>query len=340
VITTQGSTQMTTLLGLKPGDDIILGPRRGTPTGAGNFTVSFATYPGATNYTVYGPCGGTNSTASPVVLPMQSDCKQDTMDLFVVAYDANGNPLASLTKTGVTFAAGGSTAITGTYQGVSNFTASYTNVPAVVTEINYTRQLPDDFGFTRGGGGAPSGGTYSSSAPAVQGQAAIVLTSISTASGAEQTLQQSIQGNALTYGRDVGATLLPWLGSPMVDFASHKVTVAVDPTGTSGDLPDVFAVQTSYSRTVDQTTQRFGWIALGPTPGDIVLPTMPPEVGDVMPKDGDILQTALAISLESDAIDSYDTIRQDIFSTIQGVDDPIHPMAVKTRQCSNFIQTK
>ena len=151
---------MTTLLGLKPDDDIILGPRRGTPTSAGSFTASFATYSGATNYTVYGPCGATNSTTSPVGLRMQSDCKQDTMDLLVVANDANGNPLASLTKTGVTFAAGGSTAcVTGTYQVVSNFTASYTNVSATVTSIDFARELPDNDGFIRGASGVPASGT-------------------------------------------------------------------------------------------------------------------------------------------------------------------------------------
>jgi hypothetical protein len=339
VITTQGSTQMTTLLGLKPGDDIILGPRRGTPTDAGNFTVSFATFSGAASYTVYGPCGGTGTTTSPVVLPMQSDCKQDTMDLLVVAYDANNNPLASLTKTGVTFAAGGSTAITGTYQGVSTFTASYTNVPAAVTEIDYTRELPDDYGFTRGNSGVPSNGTFSSSVPAVQGGKALVLTNIATNMGAQQTLQQSIQGNALTYGMDVGATLLPWVGTPAVDIANHKITVAIDPTGTSGDMPDVFAAQTSYSRTVNQTTERYAWLALGPTPGDIVLPTLPPEVGDVMPKPGDTLETTLAISLESDAIESYDTIRQDIYTTVQSVTIPIHPMTTNTRECTNISRT-
>ena len=105
-------------------------------------------------------------------------------------------------------------------------------------------------------------------------------------------------------------------------------------------MPDVFAAQTSYSRTVNQTTQRYAWIALGPTPGDIVLPTLPPEVGDVMPKDGDTLESTLAISLESDAIDSYDTIRQDIYTTVQSVTIPIHPMTTRTRECTNFSRSQ
>ena len=339
VITRETITQMTTLLGLKPGDDIILGPRRGMPTSAGNFTVSFATYSGATNYTVYGPCGATNSTTSPVGLTMQSDCKQDTMDLLVVAYDPNGNPLASLTKTGVTFAAGGSTAVTGTYQVVSNFTASYTNVSATVTSIDFTRELPDNDGFTRGASGAPASGTYSASVPAPQGSTARVITNLETSTGAQQTIEQAIQGNALTYGMDVGATALPWLGEPALDLANHTITVTIDPTGTSGDTPDVFALEGSYSRTIDQMNHSYDWLVLGPTPGDLVLPIMPAEVGDVMPKADDSSAFAAAFMVDSDAIAGYDAIRQDIYTTVQSVTVPLHPTAVRTRQSTNFSRS-
>jgi hypothetical protein len=335
VITTQGSTQMTTLLGLKPGDDIILGPRSGTPTDAGNFTVSFATYPGASNYTVYGPCGGTNSATSPVVLPMQSDCKKDTMDLMVVAYDVNNNPFVYLTKSGVTFAAGGSTAVTGTYLGIQNATLSYTNVPAAVTNVYPARDIPDNYGFARGGGGAPAGGTFSTTLPAPQGAKALVITEIDNSTGANQTFNEVIDGNTLTHGMDVGATALPWIGTVALDAANHKITVPIDPTGTSGDMPDAFFAETAYSRTVDQTNTSYAWLVLGPTPGDMTLPTLPPEVGDVMPKATDSPGTSIAVMVESDAIASYDVIRQDIFLTVTAVNDPIHPSANRTRQSVN-----
>jgi hypothetical protein len=339
VIPIEDGTELITLLGLKPGDDIILGPRRGTRTDAGNFTVSFATYPGATSYTVFGPCGGTGSTASPIVLSMYSDCKQDTMDLLVVAYDANSNPLASLTKTGVTFAAGGSTAVTGTYQGVSNFTASYTNIPVAVTNIDFTRELPDNNGFMQGASGVPASGTYSASIPAPQGGSARVVTNFESTIDAQQTIEQAIQGSALTYGMDVGATLLPWLGMPALDVANHKISVPIDATGTSGDMPDVFFAEASYSRTVDTMTHTYQWLVLGPTPGDMVLPTMPAEVGDVMPKPDDANPFAAAFSIESDDIDGYDAIRQDIYTTVQSVTIPLHPTATRTRQCSNFTRS-
>jgi hypothetical protein len=340
VITTQGSTQMTTLLGLKPGDDIILGPRRGTPTDAGTFTVSWPSYGGGVGqYYVYGPCGGTNTgpSALQATLSMKSDCKQDTMDLLLIAEDSNGNPLGYLTKTGVAFAAGGSTALTGSYDSVSSFTASYTNIPPNVTSIDYSRNMPDGYGFSRGSSGSPMSGTFSTSVPAPQGSKAQVTTDINnSASGAEQTFVFGIQGNALTYGMDVGATALPWLGKPMLDAANHRITVSVDPTGTSNDKPDAFFAQTSYSRTVNGTAQSFAWLLLSATPGDVTMPTLPPEVGDVMPKADDTVGFTAAAMVESDAIDGYDTIRQDIYLTVLSVTDPIHPTAGKTRESINF----
>lgn len=337
VITTGNRTELETLLGLKPGDDIILGPRRGPSTDAGTFTVSFATYSGASNYTVYGPCGSTSSATSPASLQMSSNCKLDTMDLLVVASDATGTPLASLTKTSVTFQAGGSTAITGTYQSVQQMTASYTNIPAAASTIDIARAVPDQYGFSDDRSGTPANGTFSTSLAAPQGgKALITTTATNSATNGQQTIQEVIAGNALTHGMDVGATLLPWLGAATFDLTTHRLTVPVDATGTSGDAPDVFFAQASYQRGVSPNIQYFDWLVIGATPGDQTMPTMPMEVGDVMPKATDTAASGLAVIAESDMLAGYDVIRQDVFTLITSVTDPTHPSATKTRMSINF----
>ena len=337
VITTTSGTQMSTLLGLKPGDDIIFGPRNGDSTEAGTFTVSFQTYSGAASYVVYGPCGSTSTAGASATLDMATRCKQDTMDVLVVAMDVNGNPIAALQKTGVAFTAGGSTSVTGTYQFVSQFTASYTDVPAAVTSMNFSRAVPDDYGYSSFNSGTPSSGTFSASVPGPQGATALVTTNVSNnATGGQQTIAQQIQGNALTYGMDVGTTLLPWVGQPSLDLAAHKLVIPIDNAGTSGDAPDVFFGQAAYDRGVAPNQQHFSWLVIGATPGDVTLPTLPPEVGDVMPKPTDSALQPLAALAESDALSGYDVIRQDVFTLINSATDPVHPQAGKTRLSVNF----
>jgi len=336
VITTGNRTELETLLGLKPGDDIILGPRRGQSTDAGTFQVSFTTYSGATSYVVYGPCGSSSNSTPPVTLQMYANCKLDSMDLLVVAMDANGIALASLAKPGVTFQSGGSTAVSGTYTGVSQMTASYTDIPAAVTNIDIGRAVPDQYGYSDDKSATPMNGTFSTSLIAPQGAKALITTNVNNMGSGRQTIQEMVAGNVLTHGMDVGATLLPWLGQPTWDLATAKLTVPVDNTGTSGDAPDVFFAQATYQRGTSPNVTYFDWLVIGATPGDVTMPTMPMEVGDVMPKATDTGASALSAMAESDMLTGYDVIRQDVFTLITSVTDPTHPTATKTRMSINF----
>jgi len=333
VITTQGSTQMQTVTGLQPGDMIILGPTNGTPTSAGTFSVTFPSFSGATNYDVYGPCGSTNGTALTLVLQMQTDCKLDTMDITVVPKDASGNPLVYLTKTGVAFVAGGSTTVTGNYTGLSPFTASYTNINAIVTSINVSRAVPDGLGFSKSTQGTPANGTLSLLAPGPAGTKAIVTSNFSTATGG-QLFQQAIPGNGQTYGLDVGASLLPWLGAPTYDLTTHKLTVTTDTTGTTNDAPDLFFAQAAYSRTVGMTTTSYAWLIFAAAPGELTLPTLPVDVGDVMSKATDTPQGTFAGMVEADTLNGYNDVRLDVYKKTNSVTDPPHPTAMRVREAT------
>src|SRR5262249_50234347 len=118
-----------TVLGIKPGDDLVLGYRAAAGSVAGTFTVTYAPFTGATHYIIASPCNATASPAPatggpppPAQLTIFNSCKLDPMEIVVIPQGANGS-LTSISKTGVAFTAGGSTTITGNYQGLRSFTA-------------------------------------------------------------------------------------------------------------------------------------------------------------------------------------------------------------------------
>jgi hypothetical protein len=318
------NTRIQTLLGLKPGDNIILGPATPPSTDVGTFSVSFPTYSGATSYDVFGPCGSSNGTVSPITLTMRSDCKLDTMDLTVVPRDSSSTGLAYLTKSGVPFVASGTTSITGSYSGMAGFTATVTNLNAVITSVTVERRVPDNFGFFNEQNGTPTNGTVTLNAPGPAASRAQVETTVQKP-GSIQVLIQGIAGNVQTYGLDAGMTLLPWVDTPAFDLANHKITMSTDTTGTTNDTPDVAFAEAEYSRTVNGTTTDFEWLIIGPAATDMTLPQLPVDVGDVMPKTTDTSGFLDAAMLEADGINGYDDIRLDVYKNINSATAPLHP---------------
>jgi hypothetical protein len=322
---------MQTVTALVPGDTIVLGPTTPEQTTDGTFVVSFPAYGGAANYRVYGPCGSGFSTALSQPLTMYSDCKLATMDLQVIAFDQSGNALAYIDKPGVAYTASGTTTISGSYLPMSTFTASYTNIDAAITSISMNRTVPDGYGYGRGASGAPANGTYTATATGPQGTDATIQTRAINGRLTNVVIQK-IPGNSLTYGLDVGATLLPWVGQPTFDIPSRRISVPITTTGTTMDEPDIFYADISYSRPVGPTSTSFSWLIFGPAAGDVTLPELPAVVGDVMPQAGDSVGFAFAASIEADTLNGWDAVRPDVYSAITNLLDAPHPAAMRIRE--------
>lgn len=332
VIAGANNTQIQTLFGLQPGDNIILGPELAASTQVGTFSVTFPAYGSATSYSVYGPCGYNSGTPmAPTVLTMYSDCKLDTMDITVVPLDASGTGLAFLTKSNVAFVSGGSTVVTGSYTVMSPFTATLTNLNAIITNANVTRYVPDNYGFSNNASGTPAMGTLSVSTPGPVAAKALVSTSLSTANSS-QLVMQGLAGNVQTYGFDATMTLLPWVNKPTFDVANHKIMISTDTTGTTTDTPDVVFSQVAYSRTVGTTTTSFNWLAVGATATDMTLPLLPVDVGDVMPKSTDTINGVVAAEVEADTLNGFGDVRLDLYKSINSVTNAPHPTAMKVRE--------
>lgn len=301
VIAVQGqATTMMTVADIQPGDHINLGPVAPfTSTTDGTFTVSYPAYSGATYYDVVGPCSYYSAgSATSYTMTIDTYCKQSAMDIIIVANNASG-PIAYLEKPNVAYTAGGSTFVNGSYLLPATFNANYTNVDAAITGITFDRTVPALNGFVTVTSGTPANGTLSLSSLAINGQSSRVQTR-ATKPSANNYVYQNMLGNATSYSLDMGATLLPWLTMPVVDFANEKVMAAVDTTGTSADKPDVFVLSFSYSRSDGSGgTLSYRWFVIAPDAGEVTLPALPADVGDVMPQATDTVGSLFSVMLDT-----------------------------------------
>jgi hypothetical protein len=324
IVPTAQQTVLTTVLAIKPGDDLTIGTVA-LDTTAATFTVTFPQLngaAGAASYEVSGPCGqsaGTVVAGTPTVsatLTVYPYCKQATMDLVVSANDSAGAPIGVLEKANVAYVAGGVTAISGAYQPPHAFAASYTAIDPAITRITSTRSVPDQFGVSTSKTVLTPGTATTISEPGTTAATARVGTVVQNSAAANQVVFQNILGTATTYGLNVGASLLAWLGTPTFDAASHKFVVPVDTTGiTASDAtkPDAFRLTVGYRRTDPATgaAQVFAWNLYAPAPGDIPVPKLPPDFANLVPVATDVVALT-ALMFEADALGGYDAVRSDL----------------------------
>jgi hypothetical protein len=298
--------QIATVYEIKPGDNLVIGFRNPDPTDVATFHVTYAQYAGATTYTIVGPCGNADTNGT---LHFQAACKTDPFDVYVLAYNASGQLLAWNGQNGVALSAGSTNLPSNGWTFVGSFTASYTNVPAMVNGINMQHVAAFPGGSSANSSGTPANNMLSLqvTAPA-PGTYAWVRSSFSTAAGSQQVVSQRIAGAATTAGMDVTSTLLPWLSSPMFDPAKQQFTVTSAGTGTY----DTYLADVTYSRAAGGTTTSYEWIVLGSTIGTVTLPTLPADVGGVNPLATDTINAPIALAIDDDGT-GWDSVRDHIF---------------------------
>jgi hypothetical protein len=298
--------EMQTVLGVKGGDAITLNMPPTDNTTA-NFTVSLAAYGGADHYYVYGPYGQQFTQTTSTTLMFSAYCEVPQMDLLAVAYDAAGNALAYVEKSGVAYSAGGSASLGTNWQGFSNFTATATNLGSDVTSAFVSRYWPDENGYQAGNSATIGGTSASVTLTGPTSATAVVETTLGNGASV-QRIRQRNAGTSTAYNLDVGNNLLAWVSMPTLDPATGIVTTPV--TGTSHGNVDIFAVNVRYGRTVGSTSTSYFWTVYAPDAGTITLPTLPPEVGDVGPKTGDSAGFGNSAQLaDYDTIAGYDQAR-------------------------------
>lgn len=310
------ATQLQTVLAIKPGDDLVIGTKSLDSTTTGTYSITVPTFAAAVQYAVSGPCNGNTVAAPPSVatvtipITVYNYCKLATMDIVVTALDTNNTVVAVLEKPNVPFVVGGATSIAGPYQSARNFTASYTNVNPVVTNLGMSREVPDVFGLGSSTSMASPGASLTLGVTGAVGATAHVTTNALNATRSVQVVSQTVAGNAATYGLDVGGTLLPWLNAPVYDAANRKITAPFSTIGSSTDKPDAFRLVASYRRT-DPAMASYTWTFYAPEPTDITFPTLPAELAPIAPTATDTV-TANVSMFEADNVTGYDGVRSDL----------------------------
>jgi hypothetical protein len=308
--------QLQTVLGVKPGDNLVLGSKNADSTTAGDFTVAYPVAAGATTYEIVSPCGriafpapAAGGPPAAATITISNSCKRDPMELIVIAENANGL-LGSIAKTGVAFVPGGSTTITGSYVAPRNVTVAYTNINPIITNLSMDRWIPDDFGFDSNQAMATPGTSVTMNVTGPQASSGQIVTQVNGSAGQLQMVRQMIPGNAATYGLDIAATLLPWINTPTYDPANRKLVVPLDTTGTSAAKPDIFAIGARYARVdASNVTTTFTWTLFGPEATDIVLPALPADLAAIAPGAADTVTITGAAMLDADSVSGYDALR-------------------------------
>jgi hypothetical protein len=313
--------EMLTMLAVKPGDNILVGGNNNDNTAAGNFAVTFSATTNATGYTILGPCGSSFSpSAGTVNLSMYKYCKQDMMEIQVLATNSAGASLGYVSMSNVPLASGAVT-MPSTYSAFTTVAATYNNINGA-NYVQANRYSPrDERYYTNSAGAAPTGTSLPLSVAGPHSTTAAMRTLFNNTAGDRNYVVEDIDPAATTYTLDATGTLLPWFGNVVFDPATATISMPTSSVGTTTDAPDFVVAMTGFSRLVDSTSQTYNyyrWSVLGPTAADIHLPVLPAELAPLNPKSGDSAQLVDAFMVESSAIDGYDAVRPDPGTVING----------------------
>lgn len=325
--------QLQTVLAVKPGDDIVIGNKGQDTTALAQVAVAYPAFANAVYYDVAGPCGTTRVSPPPTggpppttaTLNISKYCAQTSMELSVTPLDKDFLAMATVSKTAIAYDSikGAKVDIANlAYQAPQKLTAAYAGIDPITTQINLSRAVPDLYGASTTAVITGPGTTASVTINGASGSAASLASLFTNAKGSLQIVRQAVAGSTSTYGLDLKASLLPWIGTPSFDAANHKVLVPLDTTGTTSDKGDAFRASFNYSRTdANQVTTSYTWTVFGPEAGDIAIPALPDDLATIPPTADDNVRfpgTGM-ILWDSDATAGYDAIRNDLnaaFSTL------------------------
>ncbi|HTJ46966.1 MAG TPA: hypothetical protein VL463_32910 [Kofleriaceae bacterium] len=315
-VVSAGQHALETINGVEPNDDLTIGSGSDS-SDAGTFTVNLIDTIGTTRYEVYGPCGvgtyifnpkqghGPNGVVAtiPVTLTMKKDCLQSTMDLVAVRYDVDFVASEYVELEDVPFVDAGHVDQAAAWTAVPLVAVSETNIPADITNVNVTGIVPDGAGFAYGAPLTPAAGGVNANFPLPVAKTALYISSLSSSDHTgTQTIFETHDGTKSDYTLDYGGNILTWIDPPVLDPATGMITTATSGTGNA----DGFGVTVYFDHDAGVT---YSWTVWSANVGTIQLPTLPTDLADDFPKNGDILSSNTAIVFDLDAATSYDDVR-------------------------------
>jgi hypothetical protein len=293
---------LTTVTGLQPGDGIAFGPKvdptLGKDTGAMN--VKFASATGATKYDLFAACSTVSGAASPLAMPVHSNCGS-AGDLLAVASDANGiQQYAVDAKVSVSK---GDYELAGTWQAIDSINADVSGIDAAAIGAIKV-QTAALVGFTTDKADIPTAAAANTTAlKAALGEHAGYALFVDDKAGAHhQTLLAPLADDATDAKIDVSKDLLAWVTGVSYDAGTHTATVQTS----AGDKGGLLEIDLAYG-------SKGAWHVFGPSAGtstdplSIELPALPASLASLAPAASDTVSgAATLIDVEGE---TYKTLR-------------------------------
>ncbi|MEZ4366253.1 MAG: hypothetical protein R2939_08175 [Kofleriaceae bacterium] len=315
---------LTTILGVAPGDDLAFGALRedaGIPRGPMSFPyTAYGGMPAATGYGFYTAC----TTYTPVLvgpnLPhpeLDSRCP-GTFEMLLVAFGTQ--PTRYVYAPAVPFSDGGAYTFPNTWTPMTELSVSYTQTPFdILSELRTTAGpvLDGRVRFAPGITTDPIAANHAVTLHVPQiGEGIQVATTLRR--GEVQGSQLVVTRGVLStsYGINLGDAMLPWLSAPIFDVGSATVTWTRDGSGADAAV----VVDASYARS--SGGQSYTWRVIAPGGAtQIALPTLPASVGDLGPALGDSTSATVRL-LGFDGGRAYADVRGEVDRHVDGGAEP------------------
>lgn len=309
VVWTQSSgVHIDAILGVEPGDDLVMG-HRASPPGLpiGTVTANLPATDGAQDYAVSGGCADSGfrvpdgGQVSLKVTFYGGSCDPDTYDYLAVATGADHRPLAYAELLDQPLVDGQTLPAFSDWHPVGSFTARFTSVPAGAIPLSVTAVPTMDgilFGSGVGADIVPDGKSQVSFALPRFGDGLYLATEVATTSTAfSQTVYTRAPGG-LNDSIELGPLLLPWVTAPSVP-GSRCIALSQQGSGTADG--EVVLMHPAAARDHDQVA----WEILAP-PGTtrIVLPHLPDDLAAYELAPGETGASKLWL-IESSDFDDY-----------------------------------
>jgi hypothetical protein len=319
-ITENSATSVTaridTTLGVKPGDDLTLGPLRSPQTrdgGQTSMTASFTPMASATGHTFYTACSQSSTATSPVTLLFRDSCHGAAFDLLATASRPAPARPGFLKLTSINYQAGGSFSVPGVFTEMANFAVNMTNVPDAISSMRVRRDsmlgnLTVAPQFVDAGN--PPAGSFSVPVPYPQGFGTRSEVAV-TMNRADAQSTQVHEARTTTLGTSIDLDLgnqLPWF----TDIAQTR-TGGTWRMIAAGRAPDGMLSVWFGRWMVGTVSVTVIWSIVGPPEmTGFVLPELPPAYAMLDPgrQTGTVeLINMVAIMADFDNLAGYDELR-------------------------------
>jgi hypothetical protein len=313
-------SDLITWVGVKPGDTLTFGSRKFSTVGQTDISLGSATFSwpglaGASQYKIWTMCNTNALSGAPGTTSLTASefpsCHQEPMTVLYTALDGN-NALANFgTRTGVTFAAGGSIVLP-TWSAAATGTISISGLPPEVATVNGTfRPVIDqraDVNPALGYTGTPTGGAYTASFPVAQtGLRTLGALTLTRTGFRPMQVIDSFSLGTLTQ-TVASPVLAPW-GQGTTQASSALKMASWFVAAGAGSAHDGSVLHMAWNHTSAGVLQSSQWdIIMPPGQMSVAFPALPAALADAAPASDDQL-TASTRVFDIPSVSSYDMLR-------------------------------